>query len=371
MKNVPRRTGLYMLRRFCLRFALVDGAAGLKNITTVLIIFIMAANVYAVGRVEKRFDHSEYAEFFVSVSSKEELIDRLETVVAHVKPEDDGVFIEYSIDSIFIEYKMFPLMETVMGNKRFAYVSFQGRGDAQFYFDIAFDEDRKLISLIRSGYSMLPLGEDLLPGEVDMPVIFRQSIVDFLNNNIEIPFVREQAVTHTEFELSQIVRADIFNYNSHFSQWFSPQAYSIVPIEDRNSIERLYAFDWIKEQIQFPSEYQWYRYPEMMIVCQYQLGDEVVEAEKNKAMEEYYEKEREIDRNYKGEEYETAKEVMQVQNRTRMEADLAEAGRRNFMISIWQNGNQCFCQLSANSLFYNIDIERLQSILVDKLFTEN
>jgi hypothetical protein len=261
-------------------------------------------------------------------------------------------------------------METITGNKRFAYISFQDRGDAQFYFDVTFDEDRKLISLIRSGYSIGPF--IVQPGEHDMPVIFRQSIIDFLNNNIEIPFIHEQAMyTHTEFELSQIVRSDIFNYNPHFSQWFSPQAYSIVPIEDRNIIEWLYAFDWIKEQIQFPPEYQWYRYPEMMIVCQYQLGDEVVEEDKIKIMEEYYEKEREIDRNYKGEEYETAKEDMQVWNRTRMEAALVEAGRRSFMISIWQNGNQYFCQLSVNSLFYNIDIERLQSILTDKIFIEN
>jgi hypothetical protein len=340
-----------------------------KNITIVLIIFITTSNIYSIGRAENRFNHSEYPEFSVTVSSREELINRLQNVAARVETEYDGVFIEDSIDSIFIEYKTFPLMETIIGNRRFAYVSFQDSGDAQFYFDITFDENKKMVSLIRSGYSIGPFVDR--PEENDMPLIFKQGIVDFLNNITEIPFIREQTVyTHTEFELHQIVRADIFNYNPHFSQWFSPQAYSIVPIEDRHIIERLYIFEWIKGQVQFPLEYQWYRYPEMMIVCQYQLGDEVVEADKITIMEEYYKKEHEIDRNYRG-EYEAGKKEAQEWNRTRMEMAMAEAGRRSFMISIWQNNNQYFCQLSANSLFYDIDIETLQNILVDKIFIEN
>jgi hypothetical protein len=297
------------------------------------------------------------------------LINKLHNVAAHVETEYDGIFIEDSINSIFIEYKMFPLIETITGGRRFAFVSFQSRGDARFYFDITFDENRKLISLIRSGYSIDPLVDQ--PGEHDMPIVFKQGIIDFLNNNTEIHFIHGQAVyTHTEFELHQIVRADIFNYNPHFSQWFSPQAYSIIPIEDKNIIEQLYSFGWIKEQVQFPPEYQWYRYPEMMIGCQYQLGDEVIEADKIKIMEDYYKKEHEIERNYKG-EYEAGRENAQELNRTRMEAAMAEAGRRNCMISIWQNGDQYFCQLSVNNLFYDVDIEKLQNILTNKIFIEN
>jgi hypothetical protein len=108
----------------------------------------------------------------------------------------------------------------------------------------------------------------------------------------------------------------------------------------------------------------------MMIVCQYQLGDEVVEADKIKIMEDYYEKEHEIERDYKG-DFEAEREKVQEFNRTRMETAMTEAGRRNCMISIWQNGDQYFCQLSVNALFYDIDIEKLQNILLNKILIEN
>jgi hypothetical protein len=326
--------------------------------------------IVANGHTENQFIHIDNHQFAVNIS-KQNLLKNLNKISSLIDEEDRGFFTQDTNDSISIKCNMFPIgsnedprMVLPTDPKHFP--------DAIFYFEFTYDENNKVITLLRSGYNMGSILHSI-EGELDendMVDIFRQNIIAHLNNNTKITFTNQNAA----FDFDQMLRRDLFSH-SGLDRWIdidSLPVYTIVSIDDRLFIERLINAGFIVEMISFPSEYQWYRYPDKTIAFRYKSNSEEIEAAKKVILDRYNEEEQRIDEVYfinETERVEEKKEHWRQLNKNKMEVDMEIASKGvyliNIFINIWKNSDQYFCQL--NGPFFYIDVEILQSTLGKKI----
>ncbi|GHV58487.1 hypothetical protein AGMMS49579_26090 [Spirochaetia bacterium] len=287
----------------------------------IVIYFISINFLYAHGTIEKTYEFNGEQQFQINIS-KETILERLNKIM-HVSEEND---------SIIIPFRMFVLKENQEGYN-FPYVKLDvfesiDYGHITFYFYVLYDETIGKLILNKCKFIM-----DDRFGKVPEPdeIIdcFYQNVIKYITND-DILFYNTDKIANKNmiFNIEQVKWITLQKYEPKFESYWE---YGFVRFRrsyvlENESISKLSQFDWVIKNIDFPNDYFWYRYPDMVLEFMYQLKDD--------EFVKYGEDNRLIDH-----------------------------GNRYYNVNIWKNNEQYFCQMNNDAKFYTIDIEKLRKII--------
>jgi hypothetical protein len=327
---------------------------------TLLVIFILSyrINTFAAGMGEKEYYFDGQPSYRI-LCSKDDMIKKLDKIlflstIIRLSKETEIFHVQFRSQP-FIELPKEPIF-----NAGF----YDGDIAGTFYFNFIYHEENKTITLV-SGKIITDMNN--FPSDDVFISTFETNIIDYINDK-EIVFNNTKGnYQNTLFSIEQIRKIEIYRNMSRNSSWGSRYGDGLQRwkyIQEQNVINELHKLNFLGNTIEIDQKYYWYRFPDVIIAIEYNITQNEKDSIINRINNEM--------NNMSNEELDfrpptPSLEIGSLSQREIFEKQLMdETGPRNFMIHIWKNNDQYICQVSDNSTYCLVDIDKFFDIVNDQ-----